>query len=135
MAHLNQVILLGCLGKDPEVIATKIKGPLTRLSLATTRHYTDNQGHPQQDTQWHTVYLSNGLAKAAEATLKKGDRIYVIGELRTRSWVDENSKPCYATAVYAKEFQLLNHRPSADTEIEAAATQDCPELSEAKSLT
>lgn len=132
MTYLNQVTLIGNTGKEPEVLKTTAKTAFVRISLATTKKYYDDQGNLQQETQWHRVYLSNGQGKVAEAYIKKGDLIYIHGELRNRSWVDEDKKTHYEVAIYAREFQILSGRSSSATqnEVESSTAQESSVLQE-----
>jgi single-strand DNA-binding protein len=111
MTSLNQVNLIGYLGRDPEVLKSTDQGEFVRLSLATTKKYRSKDGKVHEDTQWHTVYLSNGLGKVASSYLTKGARIYVSGELRTREWQNKNGQTLFSTAVYARDLKFLNTKP------------------------
>jgi single-strand DNA-binding protein len=108
MSSVNQVNLLGNLGKDPEVLKSTDQGNFVRLSLATSKRFKSKTGEVQEDIQWHTVYLSNGLGKSAATHLKKGAKIFVSGELRTRDWQDKNGETHRITAVYAREIKFLS---------------------------
>src|SRR5579864_2407266 len=101
MSSLNQVMLLGNLGKDPEVLKSSDNGSFVRLSLATSKKFKSKTGEVQEDIQWHTVYLSNGLGKLAAAHLKKGAKLFVLGELRTNDWKDKKEQIHRVTAIYA----------------------------------
>lgn len=108
MSHLNQVMLIGNLGKDPEILKTTEQGEFVRLSLATTKRFKDKNGEKQTDTQWHVVYLNNRLGKIGSCYLKKGDRVFISGELRTREWFDDQGERHFNTSIYAKELQFLS---------------------------
>lgn len=109
MKSFNQVILLGNLGQDPETLTSTEKGLFVRLSLATHRQYTDPKGVLQDDTQWHTVYVSNATGKAAAEHLKKGSRVHVIGELRKSEWKDKKTGDRkFETAVHASSLIFLD---------------------------
>jgi single-strand DNA-binding protein len=108
MSHLNQSMLIGNLGKDPEVLKTTDQGNFVRLSIATTKKYKDKNGDKQVDTQWHVVYLSNRLGKVAASYLKKGDKVFISGELRTREWFDDEGLRHFSTSVYAREMKFLS---------------------------
>jgi len=110
MSHVNQVILIANLGKDPEVLKTTDQGNFVRLSLATNKRYKDKNGEKQTDTQWHVVYLSDRLGKIGSSYLKKGDKVFISGELRNREWFDDNGIRHYHTSVYAKEIKFLNSK-------------------------
>ena len=106
MKSLNQVMLLGYLGAHPELL--KEKSSFARLSIATTKKYTDAKGKLKEDTQWHTVYVSHGVGKVAMEYLVKGSRVLVTGELRTHEWQDEQGQRKFSTAVYASDLILLD---------------------------
>src|SRR5579872_1523064 len=105
MSHLNQVMLIGNLGKNPEVLKTTEQGDFVRLSLATTKRYKDKSGEKQSDTQWHVVYLSNRLGRLGSSYLNKGDKVFISGELRTREWFDDEGQRHFHTSVYARELK------------------------------
>jgi single-strand DNA-binding protein len=111
MSSLNQVNLIGNLGRDPEVLKSSEKGDFVRLSLATTKRYRIKEGKVQEDTQWHTIYASNGLGKIAATYLKKGARIFITGELRTHEWQEKSGKIHTSTAIYAKDIKFLSTKP------------------------
>ena len=125
MSYLNQVMLIGNLGKDPEVLVKKDKGTFVKCQLATTKKYKNAKNQKVEDTQWHTVYLNNGSAEFAQNYLKKGDKVLIIGELRTNKWDDKEGVTHYSTSIFAKECQSLSGksqpRPTADVECVEAA--------------
>ena len=106
MAGINKVILVGHLGKDPEVRTIESGAKVARFSLATTEAYKDKNGERKEITEWHTVICWRGLAETAEKYLNKGKLVYVEGKLRTRSWEDNGAKR-YATEIYADTFSML----------------------------
>jgi single-strand DNA-binding protein len=112
MSSLNQVNLIGNLGRDPEVLKSTPQGNFVRLTIATTKKYRNLDGESQEETQWHTVYLSKALGNAASSYLKKGAKIFVSGELRTTAWKDKDDKPCHSTAVYARDVRYLSRKSS-----------------------
>ncbi len=111
MSSVNQVILLGNLGKNPEVLKSTEQGDFVRLSLATSKKLKSKTGEVHEDVQWHTVYLNNGLGKLAATYLKKGAKVFVSGELRTRDWQDKKGQMRRVTAVYAREIKFLSSPP------------------------
>lgn len=111
MSYLNNVILIGNLGKDPEVLRSSEQGDFVRLSLATTKKFKNKLGEMQEDTQWHVVYLNNRAGRAASTYCRKGDKIFVSGELRTREWFDDEGQRHFTTSVYAKDLRFLNTKP------------------------
>jgi len=108
MAGINKVILIGHLGRDPEVRTIESGAKVARFSLATTEVFKDKNGERKEQTEWHNVicWNSRGLADVAEKYLTKGKLIYVEGKLRTRSWEDNGVKK-YTTEVYADTFNML----------------------------
>lgn len=111
MSYLNQVMLIGNLGENPELLKEEKSGCFVRLTLATHKKYADVKGNTVQDTQWHTVYLNNGVGKYALSYLEKGNKVLVLGELRTKQWKDREGKIQYSTAVYAKECRVIIGKP------------------------
>jgi single-strand DNA-binding protein len=98
---LNKVMLIGNLGKDPEVRTFANGGKVCNFSLATSESWKDrNTGERQEKTEWHNVAIFNeGLAGVAERYLKKGSKVYIEGQLQTRKWTDQNGQDRYTTEV------------------------------------
>ena len=111
---LNKAILIGHLGNDPEVRSTTSGNRVATFSLATSRSWTDAQGQRQEKTEWHRVVLWNNrgsnLADLVERYCKKGDKIYVEGNIEYRSWQDKEGQTRYTTEVIARELILLPGR-------------------------
>ena len=103
MAGVNKVILIGNLGKDPEVRHLEGGTTVANFPLATTETYKDKTGARQEQTEWHNIVLWRSLADVAEKYLKKGMQIYVEGKLRTRSWEDKEGHKRYTTEVVAED--------------------------------
>lgn len=116
---LNKVMLIGNVGKDPEVRyldgnaqggqATKV----ATITLATSERYRDRSGELRENTEWHSVVAWRGLADLAEKYIRKGTQIYVEGRIRTRSWTDQTGAKRYTTEIQADTIQLLGRRPDA----------------------
>ena len=106
MAGINKVILVGHLGRDPEVRTIDSGAKVARFSLATTETYKDKNGERKDMTEWHNIVVWRNLADIAEKYLTKGKLIYVEGKLRTRSW-EENGAKRYTTEVVADGFTML----------------------------
>jgi single-strand DNA-binding protein len=104
---VNKVILLGHLGKDPEVRTMQSGSKLCSFSLATSESWKDKQsGERQERTQWHNVVIFNdGLVGVAERYLRKGSKVYVEGQLETRKWQDQNGNDRYTTEVVLRQFR------------------------------
>lgn len=108
MAGVNKVILLGNLGKDPEVRYLESGAAVCSFSMATSETYTDrSSGEKITQTEWHQVVLWRKLAETAEKYLKKGSSVYIEGKLRSRSWEDQNGQKRYTTEVVGDQMQML----------------------------
>ena len=106
---VNKVILVGNLGKDPEVRYLENGVPVAKFTMATSETYTDKtSGEKREITDWHNIVLWRGLAKVAESYLKKGMKVYIEGKLKTRSWQDENQQTKYATDIVADQMVMLS---------------------------
>ena len=110
---VNKVILVGNLGKDPEVRYLENGVSVARFPIATSETFTDKtSGEKREITDWHNIVLWRGLAKIAESYLKKGMKVYIEGKLKTRSWQDENQQTKYATEVVADQMVMLSKAES-----------------------
>ncbi len=112
MAGINKVILIGNLGTDPEVRALESGVKVANFNIATNETYKDKNGEKQERTEWHRIVLWRGLAEIAETYLKKGDRIYIEGRLRTRQWEDKEGVKKYTTEVYGDNMVMLGSKSS-----------------------
>ena len=105
---VNKVILIGNLGKDPEVRHLENGASVANFSIATSENYKDRKtGEKVSQTEWHNIVVWRGLAEIAEKYLKKGDKIYIEGKLKTRSWMDQEGKNRYTTEVIADNMTML----------------------------
>jgi single-strand DNA-binding protein len=109
MAGLNKVILIGNLGKDPEIMTFETGVKRAVFSLATSESYKDKDGNRVDQTEWHNIVLWRGLAEVAEKYLKKGAQIYLEGKIRTRSYEVEGQKR-YTTEIYGDNMLMLGKR-------------------------
>ena len=115
---INKVILVGNLGRDPEVRTTQDGGKIVNLSLATSERWKDrNSGEQRERTEWHRVVIFNeNLARVAEQYLRKGSTVYLEGQLQTRKWTDQQGVEKYTTEVvlarYRGELTMLGGRDS-----------------------
>jgi single-strand DNA-binding protein len=108
---VNKVILVGNLGRDPEVRSTPSGQPVATFTLATSRRWRDKSGQKQEQTEWHTVVVWGKQAEIAGQYLTKGKQIYVEGRLQTRSWDDrQTGEKKYKTEVVCDNFQMLSAR-------------------------
>jgi len=103
---VNKVILVGNLGKDPEIRRTQDGRPIANLSIATSETWRDKgTGERKEKTEWHRVVIFNeGLCKVAEQYLKKGAKVYIEGQLQTRKWTDQSGAEKYSTEVVLQGF-------------------------------
>lgn len=104
---VNKVILVGNLGRDPEIRAMQNGGKVCNLSVATSERWKDRtSGEPQERTEWHRVVIfDDRLADVAERYLKKGSKVYLEGELQTRKWQDQSGQDRYSTEVVLRRFR------------------------------
>ena len=108
---VNKVILVGNLGRDPELRSTPSGQPVATFSLATSRKWRDKEGNRQEQTEWHQIVCWGRQAEVAGEYLTKGKQIYVEGRLQTRSWDDRNTgEKKYKTEVVCDNFQMLGSR-------------------------
>ena len=112
MASINKVILIGNLGRDPEVRYTPNGSAVCNVSVATTRNWKNkDSGERMEETEWHRVVFFDRLAEIAGEYLKKGSKVYIEGRLQTRSWEDKNTnQKKYMTEVVANDLVLLGGR-------------------------
>ena len=107
MAGVNKVILVGNLGKDPEVKYLDSGVAVANFSLATTENYKNKEGEKVSQTEWHNIVLWRGLAEVAEKYLKKGANVYVEGKIKTRKWEDKDGNTRYNTEILADNMTML----------------------------
>lgn len=107
---VNRVILIGNLGKDPEIRRLENGAAVAKFSVATNENYKDKAGEWQTQTEWHDVVVWRSLAERAESSLKKGMSIYLEGKLTHRSWQDQDGNNRYTTEVVASYFRIISKR-------------------------
>ena len=111
MASVNKVIIIGNLGRDPEVRYTPNGAAVCNLRIATTRNWKNREsGEKQEETEWHSVVLYDRQAEVAGEYLKKGRPVYIEGRLKTRKWQDKDGNDRYTTEIVAETMQLLGGR-------------------------
>jgi len=111
MASINKVILIGRLGKDPEIRSTPSGTSVARFSLATDEKFTDRNGEKQERTEWHNIVAWGKLAEICGQYLKKGKLVYIDGSIRTDSWDDkETGQKKYRTEIIASTMKMLDRR-------------------------
>ena len=107
---LNKVLLIGNVGKDPEIRHLQGGATVATITLATSERYKDRNGETREITEWHTIIAWRQLADLAENYIRKGSQIYVEGRIRSRSWDDQNGQKRYVTEIQADAIQLLGRR-------------------------
>lgn len=116
MPGVNKVILIGNLGKDPEVRYLDSGVAVANLTLATTENYKNREGEKVSQTVWHDIVLWRGLAEIAEQYLKKGNSVYIEGKLRNRKWEDKDGITRYKTEILADNMTMLGTKNSQENE-------------------
>jgi len=112
---VNKVILIGNLGKDPEVRHLENGAVVANFSIATSEVYTDRAtGERKENTDWHDIVVWRGLAEITEKYLKKGYKVYIEGKLKKRSWQDKEGNTRYTTEVLADEMTILSRPEGSD---------------------
>ena len=128
---INKAIIVGNLGRDPEVRYTANGNAIANITVATTESWKDKQsGERQEKTEWHRVVFFGRLAEIAGEYLKKGGQVYIEGRLQTRKWEDKSGQERYTTEIVASEMQMLGSRGGG-----AGGAQDDDYSSEARSTT
>ena len=108
---VNKVILVGNLGKDPDMKYTASGAAIANITVATSESWTDKQtGEKQEKTEWHRVVFFRRLAEIVGEYLRKGSQVYIEGKLQTRKWQDQNGQDRYTTEIVASEMQMLGSR-------------------------
>lgn len=122
---LNKVILIGNLGADPEVKHFENGGSLARFPIATSESYTNRTGEQVTQTEWHNIVVRGGLVDVVSKYLHKGDKVYVEGRIRTRSWQDQTSKETrYTTEIMTDNFMMLGGKPNGNANPNAQQNQN-----------
>lgn len=114
MIGINKAILIGNLGKDPELRYTPAGQPVASFTLATTERWTDRNGQRQDRTEWHNIVAWGKLAELVNQYLKKGRSAYVEGRITTRSWDDRDGNKKYRTEIVANQIQFLGSGSSSN---------------------
>jgi len=121
---INKVILIGNLGRDPEVRRLESGIAVAKLAVATNESYKDKNDEWQKQTEWHTVILWRNLAERAERDLKKGSLIYVEGKLTHRKWQDKENNDRYTTEVVANTFRMMEKREASSYQSNNMPTEE-----------
>ena len=115
MRGVNKVVLIGNLGKDPDMQFLEGNIAVAKFSLATTESFKDRNGRLVSQTEWHTVVLWRGLAELAQKHLHKGSAVYIEGSLKTRSWEDKEGNKKFATEIVGDNLVMLDKRNDGST--------------------
>jgi single-strand DNA-binding protein len=107
---LNKVMIIGYLGRDPEMRYTPSNRPVTSFSVATTRTWTSSEGERREETEWFNVVAWGTLAEICKTHLSKNQQVYIEGRLQTRGWEDDTGKKHFRTELVANEMILLGER-------------------------
>ena len=127
MASLNKVLLIGNLGKDPEVRYTTSGTAVASFSLATSEKFKNKGGEWEERTEWHNVTLWDRLAEIAGEYLGKGKTVYIEGRLQTRKWQDKEGKDRYTTEIVGEKMQMLSKKDTGrDSDPEPTASSNRP---------
>ena len=111
MAGVNKVIIVGNLGRDPEIKYTQSNVPVANFSVATSESWKDkNSGEWQEKTEWHRIVAWRHLAERAERYLRKGKQVYIEGRIETRKWTGQDGNDRYTTEIIAQQLMLLGRR-------------------------
>jgi single-strand DNA-binding protein len=126
MASVNKVILVGNLGRDPEVRYLPSGDAVANISIATTEAWKDKNGEKQEQTEWHRVALFGKTAEVAGEYLKKGSQVYIEGRLQTRKWTDKEGQERYTTEIRADRMQMLGSRSGGSERMPSAPDEERP---------
>lgn len=131
MSTVNKVILIGNIGKDPEIKAFDNGGKIATFSIATSEKFTDKQGEKQEITDWHDIKVTfSKLAEVVEKYLKIGSKVYVEGKIRTESWDDQNGNKQYRKWVYANSITMLGGKNEDSQPVQAKPESPAPTIEE-----
>jgi single-strand DNA-binding protein len=114
MAGINKAILIGNLGRDPELRYTQSGTAVANFSIATTERWTDRDGNPQERTEWHKIVAWARLGEVCAEYLKKGKQVYIEGSIHTREYEDRDGNTRYTTEIKAREMQMLGRKGDDD---------------------
>ena len=124
MASLNKVLLIGNVGKDPEIKTFASGNKVAQITLATSERYKDRNGEQKEDTEWHSVQAFGKLADVVERFVHKGSLLYLDGKIRTRSY-EADGRTMYRTEILADHIQMLDRRENRPA---LGADEDLPEF-------
>ncbi|MBS1250852.1 MAG: Single-stranded DNA-binding protein [Chloroflexi bacterium] len=120
---LNKVMIIGNLGRDPEMRYTKSGRPMTTFSVATNRNWVSSDGERHEETQWFNVVAWGKLAETCDKYLKKGKQVYIEGRLQIRKWDDADGNERESAEIVAREMLMLGRRSRSDGDVSQEATE------------
>ena len=123
---INKVMLIGRLGKDPEIKYTPSGAPVAKFTLATDEVFKDRAGEQQRRTEWHTIVAWNKLAEICGEYLTKGKQVYIEGSIRSRQWEDQSGNKRTAYEIVAREMKMLGSKADSETAASASAPAERP---------
>jgi single-strand DNA-binding protein len=132
MSSVNKVILIGRLGRDPEVKYTPSGAPVAKFSLATDEVFKDRSGEQQKRTEWHNIVAWNKLAEICGQYLTKGKQVYIEGSIRSRQWEDQAGNKRTAYDIVARDMRMLGSKADSDRAATAAAAAPTAERAPAE---
>ena len=121
---LNKIMLIGNVGKEPDVRSLDHDRKVANFSLATNEFYRDQRGEKQQQTEWHNIVVWNKLAEVVERYVKKGDRVYVEGKIRTRSYENKEGEKKYTTEILVNNLNMLGGNSGQSRESQSGNGQE-----------
>jgi single-strand DNA-binding protein len=107
---INKAIIIGNVGKDPEVRFSASGSPVANFSVATTEKWTDKQGQKQEQTEWHRIVAFGKVAEIVQKYITKGSKVYIEGKIKTRKWKDINGQDRYTTEINSNLIQMLDSK-------------------------
>ncbi|MEZ5018148.1 MAG: single-stranded DNA-binding protein [Flavipsychrobacter sp.] len=129
MRGVNKVVLIGNLGRDPELQYLEGNIAVAKFPLATTETFKDKNGNLVSQTEWHTVVLWRGLAELAQKYLHKGSLVYIEGKLRTRNWEDKDKNKRFSTEIVGDNLVMLDKRKDGHSEHgDSSYKTDAPDM-------
>lgn len=133
MAFLNKVMLIGNIGKDPDIKTLQSGKKVVSFSLATSKRYRDNNGEQKEETQWHNIVIWGKTAETFENIgIVKGTQLYIEGEITNRSWTDQTTgQKRYTTEINVSTFQIFSSRNTQGTSGNGASQQTRPQPQQA----
>ncbi len=128
---INKVILIGNVGKDPEIQYIKEDVPVAKFTLATSETYKDKNGERQTNTEWHNIVVWRGLAKVVESYVKKGEQLYIEGKIANRTY-EKDGVTKYFSEIVANNLQMLGKKDNSGSSQQQQQTTSTPTINETK---